>query len=536
MDKASKAIRRSGVRLRSMSSGHGSLQMVISQLGEVRTSFKAFSQAQATASEDLLSWSGGSHENRAIEETFAHLAELTLLWSEVQRDFADQLKEYRTQYELILEGEKHVTQAREMLVVREQRESKLRKELKKASKKAPAEEVSLLKEKLNQAERSRDLAHLEVVERVGENEAVKMIRVKEGLLKLGGAYCELAQKCLIIFCAHQNIASQLPDVHDRDLQDVKYTGAGSAKKFVQDAKEHVRAYRRNSISQMPPMPQEPPPPYTPSLEHLNDLSSNTKLNGINSSLHNLPYNINTSTAEPSAPRASVSSLNSPEHLPYGRGPSLLPSVSHNRGISSQKHSTPNVPSTTPHSSPNRIYPDVSTPSRTHPFHIPNSPSLPEKPHPPSSPSSPHSNSEPNLSKESPLEHIVRYPPLSTCDNSSFNESSFHPDTSSSSPNLASSRQPTTSTPENSVPYNPYYEWLPIKGDEKMNGKCSIEDQAILIMNVSKSKMKDKGDDPDSFAPSVRPRVNRNPFIDGYSDEEGTNQESLSGALRKTSVR
>lgn len=62
--------------------------MVISQLGEVRTSFKAFAQAQATASEDLLRWSGGSHENRAIEETFVHLAELSLLWSEVQRDFA----------------------------------------------------------------------------------------------------------------------------------------------------------------------------------------------------------------------------------------------------------------------------------------------------------------------------------------------------------------------------------------------------------------------------------------------------------------
>lgn len=66
--------------------------MVISQLGEVRTTFKAFALAQATAAEDLLRWaggsSGGSQENRAIEETFAHLAELSVLWSEVQKDFA----------------------------------------------------------------------------------------------------------------------------------------------------------------------------------------------------------------------------------------------------------------------------------------------------------------------------------------------------------------------------------------------------------------------------------------------------------------
>lgn len=525
-----------------MSSGHGSLQMVISQLGEVRSSFKAFSQAQATASEDLLSWSGGSHENRAIEETFAHLAELSLLWSEVQRDFADHLKEYRSQYELILEGEKHVTQAREMLAVREQREGKLRKELKKASKKAPAEEVRLLKEKLSQAERSRDLAHLEVVERVGENEAVKMIRVKEGLLKLGGAYCELAHKCLLIFSAHQNIASQLPDVQDRDLQDIKYTGAGSAKKFVQDAKEQVRAYRRHSISQKPPIPEDPPPPYTPSVEHLNDLSSNTNLSGINNSSHNMPYNMNTnSIAEPSAPRASMSSLDSPEHLPHTRGSSLLHSVSHSNNISSHKHSTPNAPPTTPHSTPSHIHSDLPRPPRTYPFFIPNSPSLPEDTHPPYSPSSPQSNSEPNLSKDSHIDQVVRYPPLSTCDNTSFNESSFHPDTSSSSPNLASSRQPAILTPESSAPYNPYYEWLPDKSDkeksgEKINGKCSPEDQKMLITTVSKSEKGEKRHDSHSVAPSVRPRVNRNPFTDGCSDEEGMNQESLSGALRKTSIR
>ena len=59
---------------------------------------------------------------------------------------------------------------------------------------------------------------------MGENEAVKMIRVKEGLVKLGTAYCELAHKCLVIFSAHKDIASQLPDVHDRDLHGVKYTG------------------------------------------------------------------------------------------------------------------------------------------------------------------------------------------------------------------------------------------------------------------------------------------------------------------------
>ena len=40
MDKASKALRRSGVRIRSIGSGHGDLQMVIAQLKEVRATGK----------------------------------------------------------------------------------------------------------------------------------------------------------------------------------------------------------------------------------------------------------------------------------------------------------------------------------------------------------------------------------------------------------------------------------------------------------------------------------------------------------------
>ncbi|KAK7069445.1 hypothetical protein SK128_028058, partial [Halocaridina rubra] len=134
--------------------------MIISQLGDVRTSFKAFTVAQGQTSEDALKWAA-CHENRAIGETFSYLSELALLWTDVQKDFAEQIKEYRSLYELILEGEKHVTQARETLVSREQREGKLRKEYKKASKKAPAEEVLILKERLTQAEKARDLAHLE---------------------------------------------------------------------------------------------------------------------------------------------------------------------------------------------------------------------------------------------------------------------------------------------------------------------------------------------------------------------------------------
>ena len=57
-----------------------------------------------------------------------------------------------------------------------------------------------------------------------ENEAVKLIRFKEGYLKLSTAYTELGRKCAIIFDAQRNITHQLPDVYERDLEDIKYTG------------------------------------------------------------------------------------------------------------------------------------------------------------------------------------------------------------------------------------------------------------------------------------------------------------------------
>ena len=44
MDKASKALRRSGVRIRSIGSGHSDLQMVIAQLKDVRTTGKVRAQ------------------------------------------------------------------------------------------------------------------------------------------------------------------------------------------------------------------------------------------------------------------------------------------------------------------------------------------------------------------------------------------------------------------------------------------------------------------------------------------------------------
>ena len=184
----------------------------------------------------------------------------------MQRDFSAHIKEFQHQFDMILEGAKQLDLAKVELQSAEQKEGKLKKELKKAAKKATAEELREMSAKLGEAEREKDMAQLEVVDRVREHEAVKMIRIKEGLFKISEAYIDYAQKCDVIFGAQRDIALQIPDVQDRDIQDIKYTGeilslnferifhddtfpgAGSTQQSVARAKDQIKRFRRRSGS------------------------------------------------------------------------------------------------------------------------------------------------------------------------------------------------------------------------------------------------------------------------------------------------
>lgn len=258
---------RSGVRLKSIGGGHADLNMVISELKDMRQAAKVFMAAQNSAAQDMVKWAAAD-ENRAIQDIMSQLAELNTLWTDVQRDFIEQLKVFKHQFEMILEGERQVDQARTHLLSCEQKELKIRKELKRAAKKATVDEINNLEIKLSQAERAKDLAQLEVVERVHENEAVKLIRIKEGLLKLSDAYVELANKSAIIFEAQREITHQLPDIDGRDLHEIKYTGTGVTKHTVIKARDKVQQYHRLSYKLVPTSNlEDPPPPYSPAQYH-----------------------------------------------------------------------------------------------------------------------------------------------------------------------------------------------------------------------------------------------------------------------------
>lgn len=245
MEKASKALRRSGVRIKSIGSGYSDLQMVISQLKDVRIGSKAFAAAQSCAMQDLVKWSL-KDENRAIQDALTQVDELFSVWAEVQREFAEHLKEFRHQFEMILEGARQLDVARTTLQTAELKETKVKKELKKAAKKATAEEIREMSSRLAEAEREKDIAQVEVVDRIREHEVVKLIRIKEGLFKMSEGYIDYGQKCDVIFNAQRDIALQIPDVTDRDIQDIKYTGSGATMQAVAKAKDKIKRFRRRT--------------------------------------------------------------------------------------------------------------------------------------------------------------------------------------------------------------------------------------------------------------------------------------------------
>ena len=74
---------------------------------------------------------------------------------------ADQLKEYRQQFELMLEGENQVDRCKQKLVTLEAKESKIRKDVKRSLKKGNEPEVEELQLQLKQASDATKLAQEE---------------------------------------------------------------------------------------------------------------------------------------------------------------------------------------------------------------------------------------------------------------------------------------------------------------------------------------------------------------------------------------
>ena len=84
MDRVSRGVRRGGVKIMSGLTGgnHSDLNMLISEIKDVRSAAKTFMTAQNSAAQHLLKW--GSNENRAIQDVSSQLCEINTTWTEVR--------------------------------------------------------------------------------------------------------------------------------------------------------------------------------------------------------------------------------------------------------------------------------------------------------------------------------------------------------------------------------------------------------------------------------------------------------------------
>ncbi|KAB7497054.1 hypothetical protein Anas_06561 [Armadillidium nasatum] len=125
-----------------------------------------------------------------------------------------------------------------------------------------------------------------------------MIRVKDGIMRFGSSYTQMAHKASIIFSAQQKIGSEIPDVHDRAIQAAKFKG---------------------------PTIHDPPPPYSPSKEKLNDLSNDLSATSLNDSGKSGLGNY--SPIYPSAPVSGQYGVHPPRQMYNGESPGTYPVLS-----------------------------------------------------------------------------------------------------------------------------------------------------------------------------------------------------------------
>lgn len=308
MAKVGNALRRSSVVLRSLGSTHSQLQLLINQLKETRGVCKALVLAQSSTNQDLVKWAD-QEENRAIKETVGHIGEMLNLYTDIQKNFSDRLKDFTHHFEMILVGERTVDSAKNQLEIAVEKESKSKRELKRATKRSSSQaELDDLTGKLAKAIGDKDLAQYELNERLRDHEAVKMIRLKTGLIKWSESGKEMSTKSHIVFTATQDIAKLIPDVPDAtDIQDIRYTGTAAALRISMETKEKLQAAQTSttSDSDLPPPYSEVQPAQNPFLYNTIDgatggiyprsanssfvsysTSSNATLNNSASSCHN----------------------------------------------------------------------------------------------------------------------------------------------------------------------------------------------------------------------------------------------------------
>jgi len=287
MRRASQSLRRGGVRLRSIGSDQADLQMVISQVKEVRETAKAFAKSQTSAIQDLVAWSAKT-EQKILRDTMAQVCELFTLWNEVQVDLIFHIKDMQHQFEKILDGEKQVEKVRASYNAAEAKVSKLKKEARKSVPEVSTNQFKSTLEKLEEAKNDEKIALKEVEDIAARHEVTKLNLCRNALIKISDGYRQYGQLCEMIFNVQGKVCSRIPEASINNCRNFQEFDNEPGEYLVKNCKEKVKNMKVQDISQKrnakeinAPIsyPKDPPPPYNPYYEYSpsNSISSQSVL-------------------------------------------------------------------------------------------------------------------------------------------------------------------------------------------------------------------------------------------------------------------
>ncbi|CAL8117513.1 unnamed protein product [Orchesella dallaii] len=239
------SLRRGSAKLKTLGRSHAPLHMLLWQAREAQSTLLAAASAQKTLFSDIAAWA--STENRALNDVCSCASELSTLYSGALSHLAYAFKTFRKEVSLVLEGEKRCDLAQKRLQDAEQKRIKLRRQVLRAQNKTinegqrQAGDFTQLQTQLAEAERTAERAHVESCDAAREQEAVKLVVMRNSLTKLSQQHVNLGSNCKLIFEGNCELCTLLPEPPPPGdpLSCIRYTGYDQSKEVVEKVKRQV---------------------------------------------------------------------------------------------------------------------------------------------------------------------------------------------------------------------------------------------------------------------------------------------------------
>ncbi|XP_017300729.1 uncharacterized protein LOC103512057 isoform X2 [Diaphorina citri] len=257
------ALRRSSIRLKSISTGHTELNLLIDGFKQVRDTAKMFCKAQEETIKDLYQLSQ-KEQNEILAQTCKYLEDLSIQWINVQQEFVDNLKKVKCQFTCIRKEELEVDKLTNKLHSLKKEEIKMNKII--AKPKVTITEKKQCQVHLAETKELITSLNIDLKEKTKQCQLTKSKRIRDGLKQYAESFLHLSNKCNIIFQSFYKAAHHLPDPTVYSSSDQTSRNLDLTRVSVLETKDKIAAYNRlpfPSDALLNVSGYESPPPYSP---------------------------------------------------------------------------------------------------------------------------------------------------------------------------------------------------------------------------------------------------------------------------------